>query len=89
MKLLDQPHRNYNLDEKGSRLTLHHQQCNCKKRVRLKVPKHGENVMMVACANATGGTVPPMIIFQGKNRRESFGEILPPLACFEVSEKAA
>ena len=44
---------------------------------------------VVACANAAGGTIPPMIIFKGKNRRDNFGDALPPLACFEMAEKGS
>jgi len=93
MRLLDQPHRIYNLDEKGCRLALHHQQSviakKGQKRVHLVAPEHGENVTVVACANAVGGTIPPMIIFKGKRRREHFGDTLPPLSCFEMAEKGS
>ena len=93
LELFDQPHRIYNLDEKGCRLSLHHQQSviakKGQKRVHLVAPEHGENVTVVACANAAGGTILPMIIFRGKNRRDNLGDALPPLACFEMAEKGS
>ena len=52
-------------------------------------PEHGENVTVVACANAAGGTILPMVIFKGKNRLDNFGDALPPLACFEMAEKGS
>ncbi|KAK3751168.1 hypothetical protein RRG08_023926 [Elysia crispata] len=33
------------------------------------------------------GAIPTMIIFKEKNRKQQFGDDLPPLACFEISEK--
>ena len=93
LELFDQPHRIYNLDEKGCRLALHHQQSviakKGQKRVHLVAPEHGENVTVVACGNAAGGTIPPMVIFKGKNRRDNFGDALPPLACFEMADKGS
>ena len=44
---------------------------------------------VVACANAASGTIPPMIIFKGKNKRDNFGDALLPLACFEIAEKGS
>ncbi|GAB1605179.1 hypothetical protein Ahia01_000799700 [Argonauta hians] len=93
LDLFDKPDRIFNLDEKGCRLSLHHQQQviakKGSKRVHLVAPEHGENVTVVACVSAVGGAVPPMIIFKGKNRKQQFGDDLPPLACFEMAEKGS
>ena len=93
MKLFDQPQKNYNLNEKIYGLIFHHQQSviakKGQKQVYLVSPEYGENVTVVACTNAAGRKIPPMIIFKGKTRRENFGDILPPLACFEMAEKGS
>lgn len=64
------PHRIYNLDEKGCRLTIHHQQDvitkKGTKRVHLIANEHAENVTVVGCVSAAGQVIPPMILFKGK-----------------------
>ena len=91
LELFDQPHRIYNLDEKGCRLALHHQQSVIAKKgqkgAHLVAPEHGENVTVVACANAADGTIPPMAIFRGKNRRDNFGDAFPPLHVLKWRKK--
>ncbi|GFN87778.1 tigger transposable element-derived protein 1-like [Plakobranchus ocellatus] len=93
LDLFDKPDRILNLGEKGCHLSLHHQQrviaLKGNKRVHLVAPEHGENVTVVACVSAVGGVIPPMIIFKGKNRKQQFGDDLPPLACFEIAEKGS
>ena len=85
LNLLTRPDRIYDMDEKGCRLTLHHQQkvvsAKGRKRVHVVAPEHAENVTIVASANAIGNCVPPMIIFKGVNRKPSFGDDLPLLKC--------
>ncbi|XP_072381359.1 uncharacterized protein [Diabrotica undecimpunctata] len=58
------PQTIYNIDEKGCRFTLHHQQevfaKKGTKRVHIVAPEHTENVTIVSCANASGQYVPPM-----------------------------
>ena len=91
--LFNRPDRIFNLDEKGCRLSLHHQQRviaqKGSKRVHLVAPEHGENVTVAACVSAVGGAIPPMIIYKGKNKKQHFGDDLPPLACFEMAEKGS
>ena len=93
LNLLTRPDRIYDMDEKGCRLTLHHQQkvvsAKGRKRVHVVAPEHAENVTIVACANAVGNCVPPMIIFKGVNRKPSFGDDLPPLATVEMAPKGS
>ena len=73
--LFDKPHLIYNMDEKGCRLTLHHQQQvmaqKGAKRVYLVAPEHAENVTLVVCANAVGCAVPPMVIFKAKDPNQN------------------
>ena len=67
--LLDKPHMIYNMDESG--MPLDHKQL---KRVGEKGMKkvHGRasgnkaQIIILACANAAGATLPPMIIFKGE-----------------------
>lgn len=82
LKLFDKPGNVYNMDEKGCRLTIHKQQSvlakRGAKRVHLVAPEHGENVTIVACGNALGQAIPPMIIFKGQRCKPEWGDHLPP-----------
>lgn len=80
----------YNMDEKGCRLTLHHQQtvlAKGAKRVHLVAQAHVENVSIVACANAMGGVIPLMILFKGKRKKPTFANGLPAGSVIEMTEK--
>lgn len=81
LDLMDKPERIYNVDEKGCRLTLHHQQTvlakKGAKRVHLVAPEHGENVSIVACANASGVAIPPMVLFKGQRMKPEWKDNLP------------
>ncbi|KAK9687118.1 hypothetical protein QE152_g36692 [Popillia japonica] len=78
---MDKHKRIYNVDEKGCRLTLHHQQKvlakKAAKRVHLVAPEHGENVSMVACANASGVAIPPTVLFKGQRIKPEWKDNLP------------
>ena len=80
--LMDKPERIYNVDEKGCRLTLHHQQSvlakKGAKRVHLTAPEHGENVTVVSCGNASGVRIPPAILFKGQRLKPEWCDHLPP-----------
>lgn len=69
------------MDEKGCRLTLHHQQTviaqKGAKRVHMQGSEHGENVTVVGCANAIGYPIPLMIIFKGKRKKPEYEDNLP------------
>jgi hypothetical protein len=64
------PERIYDLDEKGIWLCLHRSATvltkKGAKRVYNRNQEHGENVTVVACENAIGNAVPPIILFKGK-----------------------
>ena len=83
----------YNMDEKGCRLTLHHQQSvlaqRGAKRVHLVAPKHAQNVTVVACGNAAEAAIPPMIIYKGKRCKPEYAENLPPDTLVRMSEKGS
>ena len=70
LDLMTKPERIYNIDENGCRLTVHHQQTilarRGAKRVHLVAPEHVENITNVACANARGIPIPPIVIFKGQ-----------------------
>jgi hypothetical protein len=93
MELFDKPDRIFNIDEKGCQLAVHHQQKvlakTGSKRVHLVAPEHGENVTIVACGNAMGNVIPPMIIFKGKRRNDGLGDDLPPGSAVEMAPKGS
>jgi hypothetical protein len=72
----------YNMDEKGCRLTLHHPQkvyaATGAKWVPFVAPKHAESATIVACGNATGRVIPPMVLFRGKRNQPEFSDDMPP-----------
>lgn len=75
------PQNLFNMDEKGCRLTIHHQQQviaqKGSKRVHLVAPEHAENVTIAGCCNALGNAIPPMIIFKGKRLKPEWADELP------------
>lgn len=93
MGLKNKPERIYNMDEKGCRLTIHHQQTvlarKGTKRLHLIAPEHAENVTVVACVSATGNVMPPMILFKGKRMKPEFEDNLPAGALVKMSPKGS
>lgn len=83
----------YNMDEKGCRLTLHHQQsvlaAKGAKRVHLVAQEHAENATIVACANALGQAIPPVILFKGKRMKPTFSDGLPTGSKVMMSPKGS
>lgn len=79
------------MDEKGCRLTIHHQQTvlalKGSKRVHLIAPEHAENVTVVGCGNALGNSIPPMIIFKGQRLKPEFMDNLPPGSLVKMAPK--
>lgn len=91
LDITNHPERLYNTDEKGCRLTLHHQQqilaAKGSKRVHFVAQEHAENVTIAMCVNATGNSVPPMVIFKGKRLRPEFCDNLPPGSVVRMAPK--
>lgn len=89
--LNDHPERIYNMDEKGCRLTIHHQQSvlakRGAKRVHLQSSEHAESVTIAGCVNALGTAIPPMVIFKGKRLKPELYDNLPPGSLVEKSAK--
>lgn len=81
LDIKNKPQHVYNMDEKGCRLTIHHQQSVLAqkgvKRVHMVAPEHAESVTVVACCNALGNSIPPMIIFKGKRLNPELTDNLP------------
>lgn len=89
----NKPERLYNMDEKGCRLTLHHQQTvlakKGEKRLHLVAPEHAENVTVVGCVSACGSAIPPMIIFKGKRFKPEFEDNLPAGTLVKMAQKGS
>lgn len=80
-QLMDGPELIYNIDEKGVRLTINHQQNvlarRGAKRLHLVAPEHAEKVTIVTCANAIGSAIPPMVLFKGQRLKPEWYNNLP------------
>ncbi|XP_026318758.1 uncharacterized protein LOC113229402 [Hyposmocoma kahamanoa] len=91
LDLKNHPERIYNMDEKGCRLTIHHQQTvlaqKGAKRVHLQSSEHAESVTIAGCVNALGTAIPPMVIFKGKRLKPQLHDNLPPGTLIEKSAK--
>ncbi|XP_076824884.1 uncharacterized protein LOC143470554 [Clavelina lepadiformis] len=91
--LFNKPQDIFNMDEKGCRLTLHHQQQvmakKGAKRVHMVAAEHAENATLVVCANAAGNVIPPMVIFKGKRMKPEFADHLPPNSLVCMSDKGS
>lgn len=71
-QLLQSPHLIYNIDEKkvtNRRITPPKEG---EKSVHDNAPEHAENVTGVACANALGQAIPPMVLFKGKRKKDEW-----------------
>nr|XP_022903948.1 uncharacterized protein LOC111416214 [Onthophagus taurus] len=93
LNLKHSPQFIYNLNEKGCRLTLHHaHKVLAEKeehRIHLLANEHAENVTVVACVNALGQAVPPMIIFKGLRKKDTYSDNLPPGSTVQMSAKGS
>jgi len=87
------PERIYNVDEKGIRLCQHKSfrvvAKRGTKRVYVRQPEHGENVTVVACVNALGNSIPPMILFKGKRCKPEWKDHMPPGTLVEMTPKGS
>ncbi|XP_030752878.1 uncharacterized protein LOC115879955 [Sitophilus oryzae] len=78
-----QPVKIFNMDEKGCRLTLHHQQ------TVITQKEHAENCTIVTCANALGNAIPPMFLFKGQRIKPTFSDRLPPGSQVRMAPKVS
>ena len=76
------PEKIYNVDESGMPMINRPGTVLAQKGKRSVVTvtnaKRGENVTAVACCNAAGQFIPPMIIMKGKRKKDEFTDGLPP-----------
>ena len=83
----------YNIDEKGCRLSLHKDPSvyakKGSKRVHYIAKEHGESVTIVACGNAIGAVIPPMILFSGKRMKPEWKDNLPPGSQYQMTPKGS
>lgn len=93
LDILQNPQRLYNMDEKGCRLTIHHQQTvlaqKGARRVHLIAPEHAENVTIAMCVNAVGTAIPPMIIFKGQRQKPEYSDNLPAGSLVKMAPKGS
>lgn len=93
LDVIQSPQRIFNIDEKGCRLNLHKSQQvfarKGAKRVHLISQEHAENVSIVACGNAIGQMIPPMVLFKGKRKKEEWLDNLPAGTVIEMTEKGS
>lgn len=91
LNIKDKLQNMFNIDEKGCRLTIHHQQRVLSekgvKRVHMVAPEHAENVTILACCNAMGNSIPPMILFRGKRLKPEFCDNLPHGSLVKMAAK--
>ena len=78
--LLDNPAQIYNMDESGMPLNPRPPNIVAKrgqKKVRYRVSGNKQQITILACGNAVGQALPPMVIFEGKNLNHAWtvGEI--------------
>lgn len=93
LNLINRPQRIYNIDEKGCRLTLHHQPNVLAKkgdrRVHYIASEHAENATIVACGNAIGQAIPPMVLFKGKRRKDEWNDAMPTGSEIEMTPRGS
>lgn len=78
LNIMEHPERIYNIDEKGCRFCLHHQQkalaAKGARRVHAVMNEHAQNVSVVACGNAIRAAIPPVILFKRKRQKQEWGD---------------
>ena len=89
-KLTDHPAQIYNVDESGMPLDFKTPNVVAEtgsKKVRYRQSGKKGQVTIVACANAVGQTIPPMIIFDAKNLKHAWTNSEVPGSKYGVSDK--
>lgn len=90
--LLDKPEKIFNMDESGVQLNNKPGKVLAKKGTRavksLTFGEKGETITVVACCNAIGNFLPPVLIIKGVNKKPEF-EGLPPGSKVYMQKKSA
>ncbi|KAJ8957157.1 hypothetical protein NQ318_007717 [Aromia moschata] len=88
--IIDNPARIYNIDEKGCRLCLHHQQKvlteKGTRRVHIVRNEHGEYITICTWDSSA---VPPMILFKGKRMKPERKDVLPTWSRALMTQKGS
>lgn len=91
--LLGKPDRIFNMDETGVQLNNKPGKVLAKKGARavksLTSGEKGETITVVACCNAIGNFLPPVLIIKGVNKKPEFEEGLPPGSKVYMQKKSA
>jgi len=84
------PHAIYNADETGLQLHLRPGKVLAAKGdksvLQVTNSERGQNVTVMACCNAVGNFIPPMVIFKGVRCKPEFADGAPPGSLIEMSE---
>lgn len=87
------PERVFNMDEKGCRLHLHKDPRVLTQkgasRVHIVGKEHGESVTVVACGNAVGSMIPPMILYSGVRKNKAWEKGLPAGSSTQMTPKGS
>lgn len=91
--LIDKPDRIYNTDETGVQMNNNPGKVIATKGAKvvnsITSSEKGETMSIIACCNAVGHYVPPVVIIKGVNKRPEFQEGLPPGANVYMNKKSA
>lgn len=91
--LWDKPERLYNMDETGIQLNNKAGKVVAEKGKRninsVTSAEKGETLTVVACCNAVGNYLPPVVIIKGVNKKPEFEEGLPEGSQVYMSKKSA
>ncbi|XP_031327277.1 tigger transposable element-derived protein 2-like [Photinus pyralis] len=91
--LFDKPGQIYNVDETGIQINNKPGKVVATKGAKdvysLTSSEKGENVSLVACCNAEGNYIPPVVIFKGKYKKDEFSDGLPPGSMVFMNQKSS
>lgn len=92
-ELLDKPDRIYNIDETGVQLNNSTGKVIATRGARvvhsITSGEKGETLSVIACCNAVGNFLPPVVIIKGVNKKPEFQDGLPPGSEVYMNRKSA
>lgn len=91
--LFDKPANIFNIDETGLQLNSRPGEVLAKKGSKavstVTSTEKGETITLVACCNAEGNFLPPVVIMKGKNKKQEWEDDLPPGSVLFMAQKSA
>ncbi|XP_056645093.1 uncharacterized protein LOC130450623 [Diorhabda sublineata] len=91
--LISKPERIYNMDESGIQVNNKTGRVIASKGAKcvntVTSTEKGENVSLIACCNAEGTFLPPILILKGKYKKPEFCEGLPPGSNVYMNQKSS